>query len=362
MIYGIGIGLAYFPILKSSWKYFPEKKGLLTGIILCVFGLCPMVFTSIADYVINPEHIKPINGIYDSSIAERMKNYSFIMVIVFSCCGLLSQILMFPLDNIESTDKEDLKDKETKPKYYNNYGNTNINKTKDYEDMNTNDDNIENIKLNQPFKQAALSIRFHLFNFMSLGTLVFGFFSGNSTRTFGSLKKIDENFLQTMSKICGFINGFFRIIWGFIYECLGFRIPYTIVCSIQITCSSLFYIAAKNKYTYLIVNIIENIGFSGHGTIAPPLVAKIFGIKNSIKLLGITGYYLGISSYVLPLITKFYVNGVDDYLIIYLIGTGFAFMSLIICLTIRVDKFVYNEYKKIQNKTKGSIIDTDSII
>ena len=39
--------MGYYPILKTTWKYYPEKKGFLTGTILCVFGLCPMVFTSI---------------------------------------------------------------------------------------------------------------------------------------------------------------------------------------------------------------------------------------------------------------------------------------------------------------------------
>ena len=52
VFYGLGIGMGYYPILKTTWKYFPEKKGFLTGLILCVFGLCPFVFTSIADAVI----------------------------------------------------------------------------------------------------------------------------------------------------------------------------------------------------------------------------------------------------------------------------------------------------------------------
>ena len=307
-----------------------------------------MIFTSIADFVINPKKIKPDSkGIYKEEIAIKMKNYALIKIIVFSICGLLSQLLMFPLDNIESTDKEDLKDKVIKNEDKNKYEKLNLPNIKENNEISEN----ENIEINQPFKQAALSIRFHLFNIMSLGNLVFGFFSQNTTRAFGSLRGIDEDKLQTMSKICGFLNGVFRVTWGFIYECLGFRIPYTIVCCIQIFCSSTFYFAGKNFYVYLIDNIIENIGFSGHGTIAPPLIATIFGIKNSVKLIGITGYYLGAAGYVLPIIAKFKIKKLDDYLIVYLIGTGFAFVALIICLTLSVDKFVYNKDEKIQKNT-----------
>ena len=307
-----------------------------------------MIFTSIADFVINPKKIKPDSkGIYKEEIAIKMKNYALIKIIVFSICGLLSQLLMFPLDNIESTDKEDLKDKVIKNEDKNKYEKLNLPNIKENNEISEN----ENIEINQPFKQAALSIRFHLFNIMSLGNLVFGFFSQNTTRAFGSLRGIDEDKLQLMSKICGLLNGVFRLTWGLIYEWLGFRIPYTIICCIQIFCSATFYFAGKNFYIYLIDNIIENIGFSGHGTIAPPLIATIFGIKNSVKLIGITGYYLGAAGYVLPIIAKFKIKKLDDYLIVYLIGTGFAFVALIICLTLSVDKFVYNKDEKIQKNT-----------
>ena len=306
-----------------------------------------MIFTSIADFVINPKKDKPDDkGIYKESIAIKMKNYALIKVIVFTICGLISQLLMFPLDNIESTDKEDLKDKVIKNEESNQYEQLTLPNSENKEITEN-----ENIQINQPFKQAALSIRFHLFNIMSLGNLVFGFFSQNTTRSFGSLRGIDEDKLQLMSKICGLLNGVFRLTWGLIYEWLGFRIPYTIICCIQIFCSATFYFAGKNFYIYLIDNIIENIGFSGHGTIAPPLIATIFGIKNSVKLIGITGYYLGAAGYVLPIIAKFKIKKLDDYLIVYLIGTGFAFVALIICLTLSVDKFVYNKDEKIQKNT-----------
>lgn len=307
-----------------------------------------MVFTSIADFVINPKKEKPDNeGIYKESIAINMKNYALIKVIVFTICGLISQLLMFPLDNIESTDKEDLKDKVIKNENNRQYEKINLPNSEITPNENIEITSNENIELNQPFKQAALSIRFHLFNIMSLGNLVFGFFSQNTTRSFGSLRGIDEDKLQLMSKICGLLNGIFRLTWGVIYECLGFRIPYTIICCIQIFCSATFYFAGKNFYLYLIDNIIENIGFSGHGTIAPPLIATIFGIKNSVKLIGITGYYLGAAGYVLPIIGKFKIKKLEDYLVVYLIGTGFSFVALIICVTLSVEKFVYNQEVKV---------------
>ena len=56
--FGCGIGLGYFPLVTNSWKYFPEKKGLLSGIILCCFGMGSFFWTFIADKMINPDEGK----------------------------------------------------------------------------------------------------------------------------------------------------------------------------------------------------------------------------------------------------------------------------------------------------------------
>lgn len=194
VLYGLGIGMGYYPILKTTWKYFPEKKGFLTGLILCVFGLCPFVFTSIADAVINPEGL-PANedGIFvQKEIAIKMKTFSLIMFITMGACGLLSQILMFPLDNIVSTDNNQVVvENQDKDKDKNN----NDNKEEDTKQANISneiyvtekeerqgnnynsktpeetEEEKKTIVVNEPFMQAFKSWRFHLFNFMSVGTL-----------------------------------------------------------------------------------------------------------------------------------------------------------------------------------------------
>ena len=53
-----------------------------------------------------------------------------------------------------------------------------------------------------------------------------------------------------MSKVCTILNTIFRIVWGFIYDALGFKIPYTIVTSIQIAVSGTFYFSAYYIWTY----------------------------------------------------------------------------------------------------------------
>ena len=171
--------------------------------------------------------------------------------------------------------------------------------------------------------------------------IVFGYFSTNTARAFGG-RKLKEKHLQPMSKVCGLLNGMFRIGWGFVYDRLGFKIPYTIVTTIQIAVSATFYYSANNIYTYYVANIFENVVFSGHGTIAPPIVSKIFGLKNTVTLLGITGYFIGTAGFLGAVIAKFVIKKDSDFLIVYLIGCGFAIMGWVICLITKEDKFAYS--------------------
>ena len=193
--------MGYYPILKTTWKYFPNSKGFLTGLILCVFGLCPMVFTSIADAVINPGGEKiDDDHFFPDYIAKKMSNFALIMAIVMGACGILSQLLMFPLDNVISTDiKKDEDKNNDHNKRFESYASNEIysglkeneknketeKEQKDNVDEKNNEvgkeenDNKEVNENDEPFKQAFYSWRFHLFNFMSVGTLCKSLYSYN---------------------------------------------------------------------------------------------------------------------------------------------------------------------------------------
>ena len=186
VLYGLGIGMGYYPILKTTWKYFPEKKGFLTGLILSVFGLCPFIFTSIADAVMNPDGVNTKEGgIFGPEIAIKMKDFSLIMVITMAVCGVFSQFLMFPLDNVVSTDNNqvvveaDDNSKDVKTSYVSNeiYNNEKDPPPPMTSDNSGNQNGLlkdgikQKVYVKEPFMQAFKSIRFHLFNFMSVGTL-----------------------------------------------------------------------------------------------------------------------------------------------------------------------------------------------
>lgn len=41
---GIGVGITYFIPLVCAWEYFPERKGLVTGIIIGAYGFGSFIY------------------------------------------------------------------------------------------------------------------------------------------------------------------------------------------------------------------------------------------------------------------------------------------------------------------------------
>jgi OFA family oxalate/formate antiporter-like MFS transporter len=45
--------------LVCSWEYFPEKKGLVTGIIVGAYGFGSFIFTFLSAFLVNPDDVSP---------------------------------------------------------------------------------------------------------------------------------------------------------------------------------------------------------------------------------------------------------------------------------------------------------------
>ena len=55
IIYGFAGSITLLPTIRNCWKYYPIKKGLISGILYSSCGLSSFLFTSIGDYIINPK-------------------------------------------------------------------------------------------------------------------------------------------------------------------------------------------------------------------------------------------------------------------------------------------------------------------
>lgn len=56
---GIGCGTGYIVPLICCWDYFPDKKGMMTGIMAGSYGIGSLIFTQIATRYANPLELSP---------------------------------------------------------------------------------------------------------------------------------------------------------------------------------------------------------------------------------------------------------------------------------------------------------------
>ena len=321
-IYGFGVSCTYYQTVKNCWKYFPDKKDLMSGIIISSFGLGSFVFTSIADQIINPDNISKNGKYYSKEISYGYLSFVEFFIICTALLGIISIALCFPYE------EENFED--------NNNGQNN----KDRPLIKTN----ENI----PLKRMILSLEFAKCLCIAGCTLIFGLLLTNTYRNFGIEKNLDENGMHTLSKVFTLLNTFSRIIWGIICNKFKFKKPYIIIMINQIICGSVIYFAAEKLYTYFIVVCFGVLSYAGHIILFPNLIHSKFGVENSVVLLGISGFFTGISGLIGPELTYF-IKDLKDYLITYLVGVAPSIVSLILAIFIKIEKFEIND-KEIINK------------
>jgi hypothetical protein len=45
--------------MSVSWDYFPNSKGLVSGILVCGLGCGSFIFHFVSTWIINPDNLQP---------------------------------------------------------------------------------------------------------------------------------------------------------------------------------------------------------------------------------------------------------------------------------------------------------------
>lgn len=112
-VFGLGDGLANLSVITNCWKYFPNNKALINGIIIGGLGISSAVLTPIADYfIINPRHVEPDeSGIYPVKIANHLLDFLYFLAGFFLVLGILAVSLTFNYkEELVDEDKYDEKE------------------------------------------------------------------------------------------------------------------------------------------------------------------------------------------------------------------------------------------------------------
>jgi len=89
---GLGCGTCYMVPLVCGWEYFPEKKGMVTGVVIGAYGFGSFFFSLLSTHLVNPEGESPTiargkDVFYEPSIANNVPY--MIRTLVYIWIGLV---------------------------------------------------------------------------------------------------------------------------------------------------------------------------------------------------------------------------------------------------------------------------------
>jgi len=93
------------PPLRNLWRFYPERKGLCTGIVLAFFGLSAVIFNAISNVIINPNQLEldPKTQFYPEEVGKNVPTFFFYCFVITISVGFLSVFLVFSFEE----EKED---------------------------------------------------------------------------------------------------------------------------------------------------------------------------------------------------------------------------------------------------------------
>lgn len=322
VIHGIGTGLMYYQAIRNCWGFFPKRKGLISGIYTCCFGVSSFFFTMFADYIINPDNKSPDENtkLYPIDVSKRVRKFIVIIVIIFLIFSSISVCLVFQFYEKVGSGK----------------GKKKVRK--------------------EPLCQVLRNKKIYFICLLVFCVSFYGLTITYTSRGFGIDNKIDIKILKILSPTYAALNATGRIIWGLIYDKISFFYPYVIICILQMGCSASLYFSAKIGTAYLIVTLVSAIPFSGQATLFAPIVSHSYGMKNSGLLIGFVSCFISLSA-IAGVTLCFYLNkygGKYGYLELFLCGTGLTLVGFFFLFFINDKQFKY----QIEDDEKDLISDT----
>lgn len=282
VVAGIGIGFVYVCPLSTCIKWFPNHKGLVTGISVGAFGLGSLVF----------------NPLIQSLLASMGISKTFLFL------SIINLILILLGSNFLSLPDESLTVKNNVVAINKNYTPMEMVKTKSF-----------------PLLWIA-----YLFGTMS-GLLVIGL-----ARDIGiELAGLSASTAATAVSAVAIFNATGRLFWGTLSDKIGRIKVLTILFRITTVCMVLKSVLTLNIISYFLTLGGVTFCFGGFLSVYPTITGDFFGLKNLGSNYGIMYQAYGIAALVGPLISA----GAGNLKVTFIISAILSFIGLIISLFIK---------------------------
>jgi MFS transporter, OFA family, oxalate/formate antiporter len=293
LIGGFGMGTTYTTIIACCQKWFPDRRGLITGLIVSALGFGGFIFTPVAKYLI---------GTY--GVLTTFAWFSVIFVVV---CLVGSVFLKNPPVGF-------------KPKGW------------------TPPVAAKKSAIVQDFssKEMIKTPQFYMITFTLMLACAAGLMVIPFAKVLGLQGQLSENAATSGVMIIALFNSFGRLFWGAMSDKLGRR--NTILGLLLIAGVTMLFLAAAQSY--LILGLIAIIAFmyGGYLGVFPALTADYFGIKNMGMNYGMVLLGFGVAAVASPFIAGYIKDATGGFTTSFLITSIASFTGAVLIFFLKHPK------------------------
>ena len=310
IIAGTGLGLTYVCPVAVGMKWFPDKKGLITGLAVAGFGFGAVIWVKLA-------------GSWGGLLGSiGVLNVFILYGVIFAAAVAFGSIWM--VNPPEGWRPAGWVPPEESKKRGAAAG------TRSF---------LPREMLRQP-QFYGLWLMF-IFSSMA-GLLVIG-----NIKLFGieQLMKSGLTAAQAsgiagtaMAVFYSLANGLGRIIWGTISDKIGRKVSLTIMCVLQGIMMLVFYWMGGSQYMLYLGAAIIGFNFGGNFSLFPTMTADLFGTKNVGLNYGWVFTAYGVGGIIGPIMAGFIRDRWQNWLAAFIICGVACFVAAIIALTLRAPK------------------------
>lgn len=295
---GFGMGLTYSTTIACAQQWFPEHKGLITGIIVSALGLGGVVFTPIIENLIQ---------YFGGTELGELQTFRVLSILFLVVCSVGAIFLKNPPADFNLTGSKG------------GSGAANIPKVKDYS-------LVEMIK----------TPKFYLL----AGTLMFACMGGLMMIGFAKPIAVAKGLASTATigvLIISMCNSLGRLFWGMFSDKMG-RENTIIILLIGTVISSLLVNMASGYMVYALIALIGFL-YGGFLSVFPPLTAEVFGSKNVATNYGVVLFGFGVGAVASSFIAGHYkniaVDNIDLMFPAFVIASVCAIIGIVLMLILK---------------------------
>lgn len=320
LIGGAGIGLAYVVPIAVGVKWFPDKKGLISGLAVAGFGFGATLWVKLAGSwfggLLNTTNLFGLPGVQSVFV---------IYGIVFAVLVLLGSIVMV-----------------NPPEGYKPAGWTPPaphEKASGAIDLHSG----QMLKTPQYWGLLLMFIGSGLAGLMVIGCI--RLFGVDALQASGAATdaEVAGTMAGTAMALYAILNGLGRIVWGVASDKIGRKLSLFLMCLFQGVIMLLFFNMGKTEIGLIVGACIIGFNFGGNFALFPATTADFFGNKNVGKNYGWVFLAYGVAGIVGPLIAGHYkaaAKGADVgvWMTPFIIAGVACLVAAVIALTLKAPK------------------------